>query len=61
LAGSPKNLALSVTHLEKACRLAGVLSFMKSVRLLADSLALKGGTVINEVENANISTSFGFV
>ena len=42
-----KELGFVRDTFEKVCRLADVLSFMESDGLLADSLALKGGTAIN--------------
>lgn len=42
-----KELGFVRDTFEKVCRLADVLSFMESDSLLADSLALKGGTAIN--------------
>lgn len=42
-----KELGFVRDTFEKVCRLADVLAFMESDPLLADSLALKGGTAIN--------------
>lgn len=42
-----KELGFVRDTFEKVCRLADVLSFMENDPLLADSLALKGGTAIN--------------
>ena len=42
-----KELGFVRDTFEKVCRLADVLNFMESDPLLADSLALKGGTAIN--------------
>lgn len=42
-----KELGFVRDTLEKVCRLADVLAFMEKDPLLADSLALKGGTAIN--------------
>ena len=42
-----KELGFVRDTFEKICRLADVLTFMESDPLLADSLALKGGTAIN--------------
>lgn len=42
-----KELGFIRDTFEKVCRLADVLAFMESDPLLADSLALKGGTAIN--------------
>ena len=42
-----KELGFVRDTFEKVCRLSDVLSFMESDPLLADSLALKGGTAIN--------------
>ena len=42
-----KELGFVRDTFEKVCRLADVLSFMENDGLLADSLALKGGTAIN--------------
>ena len=42
-----KELGFVRDTFEKVCRLADVLTFMESDPLLADSLALKGGTAIN--------------
>ncbi len=42
-----KELGFVRDTFEKICRLADVLAFMESDSLLADSLALKGGTAIN--------------
>ena len=42
-----KELGFVRDTFEKVCRLADVLAFMESDLLLADSLALKGGTAIN--------------
>ena len=42
-----KELGFVRDTFEKVCRLADVLTFMESDPMLADSLALKGGTAIN--------------
>lgn len=42
-----KELGFVRDTFEKVCRLAEVLAFMEGDSLLADSLALKGGTAIN--------------
>ncbi len=42
-----KELGFVRDTFEKVCRLADVLAFMEGNPLLADSLALKGGTAIN--------------
>jgi predicted nucleotidyltransferase component of viral defense system len=42
-----KELGFVRDTFEKVCRLADILTFMESDPLLADSLALKGGTAIN--------------
>ena len=42
-----KELGFPRYTLEKVCRLADVLKFMESDELLADGIALKGGTAIN--------------
>lgn len=47
LGGQAKELGFVRDTFEKVCRLVDVLAFMESDPLLADSLALKGGTAIN--------------
>lgn len=42
-----KKLGFPRDTLEKVCRLADVLKFFQTDELLADSIALKGGTAIN--------------
>ena len=42
-----KELGFARDTFEKVCRLTEVLAFMESDSMLADSLALKGGTAIN--------------
>ena len=42
-----KELGFSRDTLEKVCRLADVLKFMETDELLAEGIALKGGTDIN--------------
>lgn len=47
LGRTAKELGFVRDTLEKVCRLADVLKFMESDEILAESLALKGGTAIN--------------
>ena len=51
-----KELGFVRDTFEKVCRLADVLSFMESDGLLADSLALKGGTAINLSGSRSMNT-----
>ena len=47
LGRTAKELGFVRDTLEKVCRLVDVLKFFESDKLLADALALKGGTAIN--------------
>lgn len=49
-----KELGFVRDTFEKVCRLADILAFMESDPLLRDTLALKGGTAINQIGRAHV-------